>query len=150
MNTYSRRRLLFLPFCCLLLVWLFVVAANRVQAAGPTVQVWLTTSDGSNQLTPQANLTFGTVSPNLSTITVNEYQELQQMVGFGAAVTDSSAWLIDDNMSASQRTALMQRLFSPTQGIGLSFVRIPMGASDFSLTGAYSYDDLAAGQTDPA
>ena len=150
MNTYSRRRLLFLPFCCLLLVSLFVVAANRVQAAGPTVQVWLTTSDGSNQLTPQANLTFGTVSPNLSTITVNEYQELQQMVGFGAAVTDSSAWLIDDNMSASQRTALMQRLFSPTQGIGLSFVRIPMGASDFSLTGAYSYDDLAAGQTDPS
>ena len=69
------------------------------------------------------------------------------MTGFGAAVTDSSAWLMDDNLSASQRTTLMQNSSSPTQGIGLSFVRIPMGASDFSRTGAYSYDDLPAGQS---
>ncbi len=148
-STSSRRRLLVLPLCCVLLVSFWVLGTTQVRAAGPTVQVWLTTSDGSNQLTPQANLTFGTLSSNSSTITVNEYQELQQMVGFGAAVTDSSAWLIYDNLSASQRTTLMQRLFSPTQGIGLSFVRIPMGASDFSLNGPYSYDDLPAGQTDP-
>jgi glucosylceramidase len=149
LNTYSRRRLLILPLCFLLLVSLSVLAATQVKAAGPTVQVWLTTSDGSSQLAPQANLTFGTLTSNSSTITVNEYQKLQKMMGFGAALTDSSAWLIDDNMSASQRTALMQRLFSPSQGIGLSFVRIPMGASDFSRTGSYSYDDLPARQSDP-
>jgi glucosylceramidase len=149
MNTRFRRFLLFLLLCCLLLGTFFIFQGTSARAAGPTVQVWLTTSDGSNQLTQQANLTFGSNTGNPSTINVNEYQELQQMAGFGAAVTDSSAWLIYDNMSASQRSTLMQNLFSPTQGIGLSFVRIPMGASDFSLNGPYSYDDLPAGQTDP-
>ena len=71
------------------------------------------------------------------------------MDGFGAAVTDSSAWLIYNKMSSSQRNTVMRNLFDPKQGIGISFVRIPMGASDFSINGPYSYDDLPAGQTDP-
>jgi glucosylceramidase len=147
-NIRARRFLLFPLLCCLLL-GSFLVFQATTKPAGPTVQVWLTTSDGSNQLTPQANLTFGSNTGNSSTITVNEYQELQQMDGFGAAVTDSSAWLIYNKMGTSQRAALMQNLFSPTQGIGISFVRIPMGASDFSVNGPYSYDDLPAGQADP-
>jgi len=147
-NIRARRFLLFPLLCCLLL-GSFLVFQATTKPAGPTVQVWLTTSDGSNQLTPRANLTFGSNTGNSSTITVNEYQELQQMDGFGAAVTDSSAWLIYNKMGTSQRAALMQNLFSPTQGIGISFVRIPMGASDFSVNGPYSYDDLRAGQADP-
>ncbi|HEX6479163.1 MAG TPA: glycoside hydrolase, partial [Ktedonobacteraceae bacterium] len=148
MNIRARRFLL-LPLLCCLLLGSFLDFQAITRSVGPTVQVWLTTSDGSNQLTPQANLTFGSNTGNSSTITVNEHQELQQMDGFGAAVTDSSAWLIYNKMSANQRTMLMQHLFSPTQGIGISFVRIPMGASDFSVSGPYSYDDLPAGQTDP-
>ncbi|HEY4383740.1 MAG TPA: glycoside hydrolase, partial [Ktedonobacteraceae bacterium] len=149
MFSRHRSRLLAL-LCCLLLCTFFVFQATPTRAAGPTVQVWLTTSDGSNQLTSQTNQTFGTNTGNSSTINVNEYQELQQMDGFGAAVTDSSAWLIYNKMSSSQRTTLMQKLFDPNQGIGISFVRIPMGASDFSVTGAYSYDDRPSGQTDPS
>ena len=149
MNPRFQRFLLFFSLICLLFATFFVFQATTTRAAGPTVQAWLTTSNGSSQLAQQANLTFGTNTGNSSTINVNEYQDLQQMNGFGAAVTDSSAWLIYDNMSASQRTTLMQNLFSPSQGIGMSFVRIPMGASDSLLNGPYSYDDLAAGQTDP-
>lgn len=149
MNARLQRLLLFSSLSCLLLASLFIFPTSVSRAAGPVVQVWLTTSDGSNQLTQQANVTFGANTGNASTINVNEYQKLQQMDGFGAAVTDSSAWLIHDNLSTSQQATLMQNLFSPTQGIGLSFVRIPMGASDFSLNGPYSYDDLPAGQTDP-
>jgi glucosylceramidase len=125
---------------------------SAVHAATPPVQVWLTTSDGINHLTRQSDIQFSGAgsSPN---ITVDDTQHLQQMDGFGAAITDSSAWLIYNHMSASQRNTLMTNLFgtsasNPTS-IGLSFVRIPMGASDFSVTGAYSYDDLPAGQTDP-
>ncbi len=125
------------------------LAYFAARATGPTVQVWLTTSDGSNELTPQPSLTFGSNSGNSSTINVNEYQQYQQMDGFGAAVTDSSAWLIYTQLSQSARDTLMQHLFSPSLGIGLDFVRVPVGASDFSVTGPYSYDDLPAGQTDP-
>jgi len=45
-------------------------------------------------------------------------------------------------MSPTQRYNLMKSLFDPMKGIGISFVRIPMGASDFSVNGPYSYDDL--------
>jgi glucosylceramidase len=135
-----------------------VFATRPVAAAahtGPTVGVWLTTTDGQNQLTPQANLTFtpggGTAS---STITVDDSQQFQQMLGFGAAMTDTAAYLLGTRMNASQRSALMQQFFSSTNGIGISFVRIPMGSSDFTATPptnpqSYSYDDLPAGQTDP-
>ena len=43
----------------------------------------------------------------------------------------------------------MRELFSPADGIGLSMLRQPMGASDFAVGRAYSYDDQPAGQTDP-
>src|SRR5438445_536247 len=85
-------------------------------------------------------------------------QTNQQMVGFGASLTDSSAWLVSNKMSQSQRSQLMTNLFSPTSGIGLDFLRQPMGASDMALPagyegtsapGEYTYDDMPAGQSDP-
>src|SRR5215469_10165756 len=107
MSIRTRRFSLLFALGCLLLGTCLVSSQTpTTRAAGPTVQAWLTTSDGSNQLTPQANLTFGSNTGNPSTITVNEYQELQQMTGFGAAVTDSSAWLMYDNLSTSQRNTL--------------------------------------------
>ena len=53
----------------------------------------------------------------------------------GAAMTDTSAWLLSDKLSSAARTNLMNALFSPSQGIGISWVRIPMGSSDFSGQG---------------
>src|SRR6202043_1974150 len=49
----------------------------------------------------------------------------------------------------SQEATLMQKLFSPSRGMGISFLRQPMGATDFSASGNYSYDDMPSGQTDP-
>ena len=150
-NMRVRRFLLFFVLSVLLLGSCFVLFRTLLPstAAGPTVQAWLTTSNGSSQLTAQPDLQFGSNSGNAATITVDDSHTLQQMVGFGAAVTDSSAWLIHNKMSSSQRTTVMQKLFDPRQGIGISFVRIPMGSSDFSINGPYSYDDLPAGQSDP-
>jgi len=57
------------------------------------------------------------------------------------AITDASAWLIQNRLSVSQREALLQELFGPSPGLGLSFTRLTMGASDFSPH-QYSYDDM--------
>ena len=149
MTMRVRRFLLFVVLCALLLGSCSVSLHTTAFRAGQTVQAWLTTSNGSSQLTPQPNITFGSNTGNASTVRVNESQTFQQMTGFGAAVTDSSAWLIYNKMSSGQRATLMQQLFDPNQGIGISFVRIPMGSSDFSINGPYSYDDLPAGQSDP-
>ncbi len=71
------------------------------------------------------------------------------MDGVGASLTDSAAWVIWNKLSTSQQTALMQSLFDPYTGIGINILRQPMGASDLSASGNYSYDDMPAGQTDP-
>jgi len=51
-------------------------------------------------------------------------------------------------MDAAQRSALMKDLFGPPPGLHIGFVRLPIGASDFSLTD-YSLDDVPPGETDP-
>lgn len=115
------------------------------------VSAWLTTADGRALLQPQPGLVFTPDSGyNTTTITVDETQVYQEMDGVGAALTDSSAWLISATLTASQRDALMASLFSPVNGIGLNVLRQPMGASDFAVTGNYSYDDMPPGQTDPS
>jgi glucosylceramidase len=80
-------------------------------------------------------------------VRIDATRSYQQMQGFGASLTDSSAYLMSTGMSAAQRQALMQNLFDPTTGIGLSFLRQPIGASDFALS-PYTYDDKPFGQTD--
>ena len=93
-------------------------------------------------------LHFGAArSPSL-TITVDDTRKYQQMDGFGASLTDSSAWLLSHKLTDQQRKEALEKLFSPTTGIGLSVLRQPMGASDFAIDD-YSYDDLPAGETDP-
>lgn len=99
------------------------------------------------QAQPSVSFASGHNSGSL-VITVDAALQYQQMDGFGGSLTDSSAWLIWNKLGASQQTTLMQQLFSPSSGIGISFLRQPMGASDFSASGNYSYDDVPAGQTD--
>ncbi|HVH66614.1 MAG TPA: glycoside hydrolase family 30 beta sandwich domain-containing protein [Gemmatimonadales bacterium] len=117
---------------------------------GASAQVWLTTGTGSKLLSrePDAHFDAGP-APAIATITVDEGTTYQAMVGFGAAITDASAWLIENRMTATQREALLQELFGRNPGIGLSFTRLTMGASDFSLH-QYSYDDMPPGETDSA
>jgi glucosylceramidase len=123
---------------------------HSAASSGPTVQMFETTADATQLLQAQPNLTFGTDSaPSNLLITINDATTYQQMDGFGASLTDSSAWLVANKLNSGQQASLWQSLFSPTAGIGISFLRQPMGASDFSANGDYSYDDVPAGQTDP-
>jgi len=124
--------------------------APRRLSGNEVVGVWLTDLSGNSRLSQQPNVSFATDSGfNPLTITVDENTQFQQMEGFGASFTDSSAWLVYNKLNAAQRNTLMTNLFSPTNGIGLGLLRQPLGASDFSTVGNYSYDDMPAGQTDP-
>ncbi|MFF5226371.1 RICIN domain-containing protein [Dactylosporangium sp. NPDC000521] len=119
-----------------------VVTQASPALAATDAGVWLTTPDRANQLTKKADVAFGTAGSG-STITVNPNTTYQSMVGFGASFTDSSANLI---YNSSARNSIMSALFNPSSGIGLSFLRQPLGASDFSLN-FYTYDD---GSADPS
>lgn len=83
------------------------------------------------------------------TIVVNDRVRYQRFTGVGAAMTDTSAWLIYDELSAVARARVMRDLYGP-HGIHLRWALVPMGASDFTRTGQpYSYDDLPIGESDP-
>jgi len=107
--------------------------------AATSANVWLTTPDKSNLLTQKASVSFGSPGSG-SVITVDPNTTYQSMVGFGASLTDSAAYNI---YNSSARNSIMTSLFSPTGGIGLDWLRQPLGASDFSRS-FYSYDDGAA------
>jgi glucosylceramidase len=121
----------------------------RTGTPGSVAEAWVTTSDKTKLLTkaPNAIISAGDQAGITTHIDVDTAVAYQEMVGFGAAITDASAWLIQTKLSAAQRDSLMQDLFGRDPGIGLSFTRLTIGASDFSRT-HYSFDDMPAGQTD--
>jgi len=131
---------------------LVVVVAGLLAArlaAAQTVDVWLTTGDRRAQLEPQSPVQFSASAASDNPVVVDETQPGQVIEGFGAAFTESSAYLLNEVAPPAVRTAVMTDLFTRAgRGIGLSFVRNPMGACDYART-YYSFDDQPAGKTDP-
>lgn len=109
-------------------------------------------SNGAEQLFIEKNieqLAPFTSDAKEVTISINEQMTFQELDGFGASFTDSSAYLMNQVLEPEQREQAMKKLFDPVEGIGLSVVRNPMGASDYARD-FYSYNDLPEGETDVA
>ncbi len=79
-------------------------------------------------------------------VDVDDTRTYQTVDGFGAALTDTSAWLLAKALTADQRADLLATLFGAKRG-GFSYLRLPMGSSDFR-TREYTYDDVPAGEAD--
>jgi len=135
MRTFSRWLLLLCPL------------ALHVALHAQTVAAYQTTPDLKQALTPQPATSFAKHAAQGTVLTVDESQRFQTIDGFGAAMTDSSAWLLEKQLTPEQRNEVMHKLFDPRDGIGMSFVRIPLGASDLSLN-HYSYDKMPKGERD--
>ncbi len=114
-----------------------------------TVEMWLTNGDQSSLLQKQsALLAFGGAKAGFGTINLDSAITFQPIDGFGYTLTGGSAQLIHALPEAKQ-TALLQELFgNAASSIGVSYIRISIGASDLDAT-VFSYDDLPAGETDP-
>lgn len=145
--------------CILRVVLAFVFALAAAACTGnrgrdPTgkaareVAVWLTTADQKALLAPQPSLEMADRGTGPNAIAIDPAAKFQSIVGFGAAITDASVHLLQAEMSAKARAALLEDLFGPAPNSNFSFIRIVFGASDFSLN-HYSYDDMPAGERDP-
>ena len=114
------------------------------------VSVVMSTNDETDLLTaqPSVNFTTSTADAGTNTVLVDPTQQYQSMEGFGAAFTDSAAYLLMKTEPSADLSGTLNDLFTRNgNGIGLSFMRIPMGASDIALS-VYSYDDQPVGTTD--
>ena len=112
--------------------------------SGPTVSVVVTTDNQAMQLAAQPAVTFSTATGGSNVVYVDETEIYQPIEGFGAATTDSAMYLLNEVAKpnqAAQFTQAMNDLFTRQgNGIGLSFIRNPMGASDIARS-VYSFDD---------
>jgi glucosylceramidase len=119
-----------------------------VTPATNEVDFWLTTASQGALLQKQTGiLSFGTTSNTNSDIEVDSAQAFQTVDGFGYTLTGGSATLINQ-LDAATKSGLLQELFgSNSNSIGISYLRISIGASDLSAS-VFSYDDMPAGQTD--
>jgi glucosylceramidase len=126
------------------------VPASAQTYQAPQARVWVTTPDRAEQLHERAPVTFAPGGSTATTITVDPATHYQSVDGFGASLTDSAASVLY-RLDPAARDAAMRSLFDPVSGIGVSFLRQPVGSSDFTAAAAhYTYDDVAAGQTDLA
>jgi glucosylceramidase len=112
------------------------------------VDFWLTKGDQSVKFEKQ-NTILGFTSPvNIHpNIEVDNFQTYQTIDGFGYTLTGGSAQVINQ-LVASKKQELLQDLFSTNgSSIGVSYLRISIGASDMNAA-PFTYNDLPAGQTD--
>ncbi|MDP4244498.1 MAG: glycoside hydrolase family 30 beta sandwich domain-containing protein [Bacteroidota bacterium] len=105
------------------------------------VAFWLTKGDQTVLLQRQnVSLVFGTGSNSNPTITVDTTRTYQSIDGFGYTMTDGSADLIN-HLPSSDRAAILRELFATdSNSIGVSYLRVSIGASDLSAS-VFSYDD---------
>ncbi|MFH8872817.1 RICIN domain-containing protein [Streptomyces griseus] len=116
-------------------------SVGTARAADPAAQVWITTPDGAKKLSPEGNVPF-TGSPQAVDIRVDASDKGQKFTGAGASVTGASAHLLQ-SLPQAQRTTVLRSLFSSEgDGIGLNYLRQPLGSTDFDANGnAYTYED---------
>ena len=101
-------------------------------------------SAGANRFTKQTDLQWRqTPATATNTITINPSKTYQEVLGFGAALTDAATYMINQ-LTPAAREAFLHELFHPSE-LGINVIRICVGSSDFS-TEVFSYDE---GEPDP-
>jgi glucosylceramidase len=113
------------------------------------VAMWLTMPDRSVLFQKlNTSLLFSVGTNSNATIEVDTTQVYQPIDGFGYSLTGGSATLIN-KLATSDKDALLKELFlADGSNIGVSYLRISIGASDLSAE-TFTYDEVPAGQTDP-
>jgi glucosylceramidase len=149
--TYHRRavRTLLLAVSALLMVGGSARASEPPRSRVLVTQTSADLSQAMRSLPPRRFSPTVRIARGVRVIDVDDTLRYQRFIGAGGGMTDSSAWLIWTQLAPAQRSRLMRLLFA-VSGAHLSFLRVPIGASDYTADGVpYSYDDEPVGQTDP-
>lgn len=135
---------------CLFLFSLLFACSKETKKQEHFASWWITSGDKSSLLAAQHDLPFKNIEPVGSVIAVDTTQQFQTIDGFGFALTGGSAMLMKTKLSTEQRSELLKELFlTEGDGIGISYLRVSIGASDLDEL-VFSYDDLPKNETDPA
>lgn len=140
MGTMNRRvffELAALSACSTPRIWANTLETGQISA-------WRTDARGFwHPLDALAWRTAEPVSP--SGVHLDPEQRFQSVLGFGAALTGASCYLLE-HLDPGRRTAILDQCFGAS-GLRFSVARTSIGSSDYSLT-AYSFDDTPAPDPD--
>ncbi len=121
---------------------------NNNNSETVNAEYWITRSDQTATLQKQStSFVFSTDANNNSIIEIDSTKTFQTVDGFGYSLTGGSAFLINKMDEASKNSLLNEFFGAGESSIGVSYIRISIGASDLDAA-VFSYDDLATGQTD--
>lgn len=125
-----------------------VTPTTTIPAAVNDVEMWFTTANRDFLLQKSNSiLSFSSSSNSYPNIEVDTTRTFQSVDGFGYTLTGGSASVIN-KMNATAKADLLKELFgNNTNSIGISYLRISIGASDLNAS-VFSYDDLQGGETD--
>lgn len=101
--------------------------------SAPSVVSYLVSDNGSNRMTRseiELNVPVGNID---GTITLNPNDVKQEIDGFGFGITSTVGYNML-KMNPMQRHILLTQIFSREHGYGCSYVRIPIGTSDYALS----------------
>jgi glucosylceramidase len=119
-----------------------------VESSNPDVpvgvlSVWITDDDRRLSAAPPVPWTNADRAFAEDSITVVPGKRFQQLLGFGAAFTDGSCYVLNQ-LSPAAREGLFQAWFDPSE-MGLNVCRTCIGSADHAAS-VYSFDD---GEPDP-
>ncbi len=110
------------------------------------VLVMRTTADQSKMIEENYISFADAENDELPVINIQPETTYQEMDGFGFTLTGGSAKHIS-LMDSANRHALLQELFTVEKGIGISYLRLSLGASDLDEQ-IFSYNDIEEGAID--
>ena len=109
------------------LVTPMVPAASAV----PAWSVFETARDNGHRLS-RVTAPPSATGPAAGALTLDPGTRFQEIVGFGGALTESSAWVLAQ-LPAAQRAEIIRRYYDPKKGIGYTLARSHLNSCDFSL-----------------
>jgi glucosylceramidase len=121
----------------------FALPAENSSAAPGQISVWITDAEKRFASAPPIAWHPGSDQVFKESISLNPDMKFQQILGFGAALTDATCYMLNQ-LAPATREQLLHEIFHSSR-MGLNVCRICMGASDYA-TRAYSYDE---GDPDP-
>jgi len=150
MHTYpnpNRNRILKFTFAAVLAFFFSCASGNDIttskkdNANSSDISSWITNPGSAVYLKKQNTISnFSAVSNSYPSIVVDSITKYQSMDGFGFSLTGGSAYLIN-NLPYLKKDELLHELFANDSAtIGISYLRISMGASDLDSY-VFSYDD---------
>ena len=104
-----------------------------------TTEVLLTAENG-DKLAKKENFSFSKGQPVGNVILIRPDIVKQTILGIGTSFTESSAFVLA-HLDKNTRREVMNNIYGE-EGANFSLARTPIGATDFSVNGKYSYADI--------